>query len=447
MSSIISVLRTGCQNADDEHEAAFEAPDASEIARQAEHALHRPSSTEDRDPTTSAPASEPRQTSSRRTTTDSLLDRLLHEVDAATLARQRSAAPITTAQPCDATRRDKADAVHAVPNQGMTGPRLAASNSMQSTSSNSNTRRNSASGAAANVQPSLSHDDQTQAPSGYRSTADSVLASVLHEVEHEVEGEADQASIDSLLDGVLAEVAGTASQQRTTADSVLDAMLDDISSSQMEVQSDRRQLSSQHSFQGDHLQQQQLQAVSRYLLFLVLVRCMKCMDILRSGNPLPMTFSLQHYAKTHCAHSWLIGYCGSVSLPVSLTACVLLLCLNQRALCSKDTCNTNQDMAMQLKQTNITGLVANYYRRKRGMTAVWFQAVQGPCCPLLHSPSRAEAVPAMTSLTVMMGYRMLWLLKSAAPSPLLNLRQARLRLCMSLSAMQEAHALLPRNNQ
>lgn len=242
------------------------------------------------DRATAAPASEQRHTSSRRTTTDSVLDRLLHEVDAATLSRQHSASQATTAQPSNAGRHDVAATIHAVPNQGITGPQLAASNSMQSKSSNS--RRNSAFGAAANVQPLLSHVGQTQAPSGYRSTSDSVLASVLDEVEHEVEGEADQASIDSLLDGVLADVAGAASQQRTTADSVLDAMLDDISSSQMGVQSDRRQSRSQHSVQGDHLHQQQLQAVRRFPVFLVRVHCMKCMDILRSGNALPMTFSL-----------------------------------------------------------------------------------------------------------------------------------------------------------
>ena len=85
----------------------------------------------------------------------------------------------------------------------------------------------------------------------------------------------------------------------------------------------------------------------------------------------------------------------------------------------------NATQAVQQMWTNSTERVANNCRRKMGTTAtVWFQAVQEPCCPLLHSPSPAEAAPAMTSLTVMMGYRMLLLLKSAAPSPLLNLRQA-----------------------
>ena len=214
----------------------------------------------ERDPATSMPALEQRQTSSRRTTTDSVLDRVLHEVDAATLSRQHSAAQAAIAQPSAAGRSNVADAVlYAVPNQGIPGPQLAASNSMQS----SNSRRNSASEAAANVQHSRSQVDETQAPSGYRSTTDSVLASVLDEVEHEVEGEADQACIDSLMSGVLAEVAGAASQKMTTADSVLDAMLNDVSSSQVGVQSDvRRQSSSQHSIQADHLQHQQLQAVS-----------------------------------------------------------------------------------------------------------------------------------------------------------------------------------------
>ena len=81
------------------------------------------------------------------------------------------------------------------------------------------------------------------------------------------------------------------------------------------------------------------------------------------------------------------------------------------------------------------------------IAAVWFQAVHGPCCLLRHSPFLAEAAPAMTSLTVLMGYRMLWPLKSAVPSLLLNLRQARLRLCILVSAIQEAHALLSRDAQ
>lgn len=76
-------------------------------------------------------------------------------------------------------------------------------------------------------------------------------------------------------------------------------------------------------------------------------------------------------------------------------------------------------------------------------TTVWFQAVRGPCCLLLHSPSPAEAAPAMTLLTVLMGYRMPWPLKSAAHLSLVNLRQARLRLCISVSALQEAHARHP----
>ena len=247
----------------------------------------------EREPATSVPASEQRHSSSRRTTTDSVLDRLLHEVDAATLSRQHSAAQAITAQSSDAGSPAVDSMQHAVPTQGITGPQLAASSSMQSRSSTSNSRRNSASGAAVHVQPLLSHAVETQAPSAYRSTVDSVLASVLDEVEHEVEGEADQASIDSLLNDVLAEVAGAASQQRTTADSVLDAMLDDISSSHLRVQSDtRRQSSSQHSIQADHLQQQQLQAVSCFPVLFVLIHCTKVHSVLRTGTLLFTLFSL-----------------------------------------------------------------------------------------------------------------------------------------------------------
>ena len=261
MCTTTSVIRTGCY-ADDEQEAAFEAPDGSQIAQQAKHALHRPGSTVESVP--SAPASEQRQTSSRRTTADSVLDRLVHEDDAAALSRQHTATQATFVQPSDAGRRRTAEPVlHAVPKPGnnTTGPQLAASNPMQSRSSNSNSRRSSASGAAASVQPLLRLADPTDAPSGCLSTTD--LASVLDEVEREVEVEADQASVDSLLDGVLAEVAGAASRQRTTADSVLDAMLDDISSSQMEVHSNiGGQSNREHNVQADDLQQQQLQAVS-----------------------------------------------------------------------------------------------------------------------------------------------------------------------------------------
>lgn len=242
-------MSTGSSHADDEQE--MEAPDPSHVAQQAEHAMHRPGSTVKPDLDASAPAS---QESSRRTTTDSVLDRLLHEVDAGMLPRQHSSAQATSAQPSVTGRRSTADTNQS---NNTSGPQLAASNRMQS--SNSNSRRTSASGTvapAAEVLPVLSRVDHTQAASGYRSTADCVLASVLDEVEHEVEGTADQ-SVDKLLDDVLVEVAGAASRQRTTADSVLDAMLDDMSSSQLEVVSDmRRQPSGQYSIQAG------LQAVS-----------------------------------------------------------------------------------------------------------------------------------------------------------------------------------------
>ena len=67
----------------------------------------------------------------------------------------------------------------------------------------------------------------TVGPARQRPTADSVLSDILDDVE-----EAEQASVDTLLDGVLNEVAGAASRQRTTADSVLDAMLNDLAISQ-----------------------------------------------------------------------------------------------------------------------------------------------------------------------------------------------------------------------
>lgn len=168
------------------------------------------------------------------------------------LPRQHSVPQATNTQPSVTGRRSTADTM--LQNKATTGPQLAASNPMQS--SNSKSRRSSASGTTADVLPLLGHGGHTQAASGYRSTADSVLASVLDEVEHEVEGKADQ-SVDKLLDDVLVEVAGAASRQRTTADSVLDAMLDDMSSSQLQGLSDiRRQASGQYSVQAG------LQAVS-----------------------------------------------------------------------------------------------------------------------------------------------------------------------------------------
>lgn len=210
------------------------------------------------------PASTQQHASSRRTTTDIVLDRLLHEVDEPSVSRRRTAEQ-ATAQPSDTGSRSAADTTQpAVLTWGNSaGPQPAASNPIQS----SNSRRSSVSGAAAaSANPLLSHADDFQAPAGHRSTVDSVLASVLNEVEHEVEDEADQASVDSLLDGVLAEVAGAASRQRTTADSVLDAMLDDMANSSVDGQGVmRRQFSGMYSAQASHSQQQQLQGV-RHLL-------------------------------------------------------------------------------------------------------------------------------------------------------------------------------------
>lgn len=256
--TIIAVLSFEAQPlADDEQEAASRGVDASQIAQQAAHALRGPV------PRDSVPASTQQHSSSRRTTADSILDRLLREIDEPSVARRT--AEQATAQPSVDGSCSTADTtLPAVPTLGSdTGPQPAASNPKQS----SNSRRTSASGAAANVNPLLSHANYSQDPAGHRSTVDSVLASVLDQVEHEVnEDEADQASVDSLLDGVLAEVAGAASRQRTTADSVLDAMLDDMANSGMDGQAVmRRQVSGMYSAQASHLQQQQLQGV-RHLL-------------------------------------------------------------------------------------------------------------------------------------------------------------------------------------
>lgn len=260
------------RHADGEQDPAFEVADASQTAQQAAHALHAPV---DRD---SVPASTQHLSGSRRTTTDSVLDRVLHEVEGSSLPRQHSAAQVL-AHPCGAGRRYTADTtLPATPNPGSSsGPQLAASNPMQSGSS----RRSSASEGTASVNPLLSHADPIQATAGHRSTADSVLASVLDEVEAEVEDEADQASVDSLLDGVLAEVAGAACRQRTTADSVLDAMLDNMASDSADGQGDMgRQSSGVYSAPPGHLPQQQLQGV-RHLSVLYHLPCLKC---LQSGS-------------------------------------------------------------------------------------------------------------------------------------------------------------------
>ena len=288
----------------------MEAPDASHLAQQAEHALHRPGSTVKPDLDTSAPAS---QKSSRRTTTDGVLDRLLHEVDAAMLPRQHSAVEATSAQPSVTGRRSTADTM-LQPNQNndSTGPQLAASNPMQSSSS-SNSRRTSASGTAADVLPLPSRVEHTQDASGYRSTADSVLASVLDEVEHEVKGTADQ-SVDKLLDDVLVGVAGAASQQRTTADSVLDAMLDDMSSGQLEGLSDmRRQPSGQYSVQAG------LQAVSRLPCNWM---CLHMSMAVRIQNAVPRTTLKPHSVTV--AHNSNAPQCGLYAwarVPVCLALC------------------------------------------------------------------------------------------------------------------------------
>jgi len=187
--------------------------------------------------------------SSTRTTTDSVLDRTLLEVESRSCAvsRQPSGMADTLAAPSD-SRRHTADSVVDAVLREVTQPDAAAPQpSTTSASQNGATRGLQSSGhpmAAGHMQ------DVFDQP-GHRPTADAVLVDVLADVEG-----AEQESVDSLLDGVLNEVVGAASRQRTTADSVLDAMLDDVSASRLLSQEGMPSHSDGHRIdQTPHLQQ------------------------------------------------------------------------------------------------------------------------------------------------------------------------------------------------
>ena len=189
------------------------------------------------------------QPSSTRTTTDSVLDRTLLEMESrsCTVSRQPSEVADTLAAPSD-SRRHTADSVVDAVLREVTQPDAAAPQpSTTSASQNGATRGLQSSGhpvAAGHMQ------DVFDQP-GHRPTADAVLVDVLADVEG-----AEQESVDSLLDGVLNEVVGAASRQRTTADSVLDAMLDDVSASRLLSQEGMPSHSDGHRIdQTPHLQQ------------------------------------------------------------------------------------------------------------------------------------------------------------------------------------------------
>ena len=195
------------------------------------------------------------QASSKRTTTDSVLDRMLNDISTAGLSRQPSAAARQArAPPGSNTAHDLHDAAHHTDavQQPSTSKPLQSSTS----SSRRNSFSNADSAAAAFIRPADAAHPQT----GLRVTADSALDGVLRQVEDD----ADQASVDSLLDGVLEQVAGAVTRQRTTADSVLDAMLDDLAGSQADALADAS-CKSKDDAQEDHMLQPHIQAVSSHL--------------------------------------------------------------------------------------------------------------------------------------------------------------------------------------
>ena len=198
------------------------------------------------------------QLSSTRTTTDSVLDRTLLEVErqSCTVSRQPSGMADTLAAFSD-SRRHTADSVldavlREVTQLGDAAPQPSTTSATQ----NGATRGLQSSAhpmAAGHVQDAL---DQ----SSHRPTADAVLDDVLADV-----AEAEQESVDSLLDGVLDQVVGAATRQRTTADTVLDAMLDDVSASRLlspRQEGMPRHCDGHHVDQRPNVQQGQAQPVS-----------------------------------------------------------------------------------------------------------------------------------------------------------------------------------------
>lgn len=197
------------------------------------------------------------QPSSSGAAVDNVVDMPLHEAaaKAPALSRRSSAVADTLAVPSGSSRRDTADSVLEAVLREVALPSAAAAQLSARVAGHSGPT-----GAPHAPAGLVTHDPECSdsARAGPRSTADSVLDYVLDDIE-----EADQASVDSLLDGVLNEVAGAASRQRTTADSVLDAMLDDMSSSRGPAQEGMPSRSAeQRTGHMAHLHQDQAQAVS-----------------------------------------------------------------------------------------------------------------------------------------------------------------------------------------
>ena len=196
------------------------------------------------------------QPSSTRTTTDSVLDKTLLEVESRSCAvsPQPSGVADTLAASSN-SRRHTADSVLDAVLREMTQPSAAA----PQPSTTSATRNDATGGMHLSAHPTAAgHMQNVLDRPGHRPTADAVLDDVLADVE-----EAEQESVDSLLDGVLDEVVGAASRQRTTADSVLDAMLNGVSTSGLLSEEGMpRHSDGHHVDETPHLQQGQAQSIS-----------------------------------------------------------------------------------------------------------------------------------------------------------------------------------------
>ena len=198
------------------------------------------------------------QPSSTGTTVDNVVDMPLHEAapKPPALSRRSSAVADTLAHPGCSSRRDTADSVLEAVLREVALPSAAASQLSARVAGHS-----APTGAPHTPAGHVTHDPHEcgdSARAGGRSTADSALDHVLDDIE-----DADQAYVDSLFDAVLNEVAGEDSRQRTTADSVLDAMLDDLSSSRGPDQEGVLSRSDeQRTGHMAHLQQDQAHAVS-----------------------------------------------------------------------------------------------------------------------------------------------------------------------------------------